>query len=152
MMAVWGDPEVMAYSDGTLEREQVEALIARNGEPGRDIALWALVESATREVIGYCGLTRYGDIGGRPEIEVGYRLARSCWGRGLATEAVQAVCQHASGSLGCTRLVALVDPDNRASARVARKAGFRYEKDAWLPGYDHADHLYVLAHTNGNSP
>ena len=85
-------------------------------------------------MIGYCGLTRFDDIDGQPEIEIGYRLARAFWGRGLATEAVQAVRDYAFEILGLPRLVAIIDPQNTASIHVAQKVGLRYEKDVIFRG------------------
>ena len=70
------------------------------------------------EVIGYCGLFHFDDVNERPEVEVGYRLARKVWGHGYATEAVCAVRDYAFGTLGLPRLIALIDPGNVASTRV----------------------------------
>lgn len=60
-----------------------------------------------------------------PEIELGYRLARSAWGRGFATEAARAVMDWAfspSGP-GLTKLIAVTYPENAASQRVLEKIG-----------------------------
>ncbi|MBB6124276.1 GNAT family N-acetyltransferase [Sphingobium subterraneum] len=71
-------------------------------------------------LVGGCGLTR--DEQGRPEL--GYWIARPFWGLGFATEAVQAVMAIArSAGIGTVRASAIVD--NRASAKVLHKAGFR---------------------------
>jgi RimJ/RimL family protein N-acetyltransferase len=59
-----------------------------------------------------------------PEIEIGWRLVRSAWGHGYATEAARPVLAHAQRSLGLPRIVADIDPDNTASISVARKLGF----------------------------
>ena len=74
-------------------------------------------------------------VNGRPEVEIGYRLARAWWGRGYATEAVLAARDYAFDTLGLSRLIALIDPANAASIRVARKAGMHYETDVMMPGY-----------------
>jgi RimJ/RimL family protein N-acetyltransferase len=58
------------------------------------------------------------------DVEVAYRLARSAWGRGLATEAAGALVAHGLGALGLPRLVAVTYPDNHASQRVLDKLGF----------------------------
>ena len=153
MMSVWGDTEVMRFSQGVMARPQVKSVIESciDGDPS--LSLWALELPLAGRVIGYCGLERHDDIGGSPEIEVGYRLARKWWGQGLATEAAAAVCDHAFGNLKLPRLVALIDPDNLASINVVRKLGFHYDKDAWLPGYDHPDHLYARSRREvGDSP
>ncbi len=84
------------------------------------------------------------DIDGVAEFEIGYRLIRSVWGNGYATEAAIAVRDHAFTVLNLTRLVALIEPVNNRSIRVAEKLGMKYEKDVFLPDYDHADHLYSM--------
>jgi len=55
--------------------------------------------------------------------ELGYSLGRAYWGKGYATEAVQAMLDHAR-PLGLCRLEAYSFVDNPASARVLEKAGF----------------------------
>ena len=104
-----------------------------------------------------CGLTHFPDINGRPEIEIGYRLARAHWGRGLATEAARAVRDYAFDTLRLPRLIALIDPANTASIRVAEKLAMRHESEVVLPGYDHPDRVYALGapaarETSGSSP
>ncbi|MDQ2691068.1 MAG: GNAT family N-acetyltransferase, partial [Chloroflexota bacterium] len=94
---------------------------------------------------GYCGLFYFPDVGGKPEVEIGYRLRRSAWGKGFATEAACAVRDFAFNSLGMQRLIALIDPDNIASIRVAEKLGMQYEKDIMLPGYTHPDRIYAVS-------
>lgn len=144
--AVLADPEVMRFSSGILHPAEIPAWIGdRRREYARwGFGRWAVVAREERRLIGYCGLTRFDDLGDVPEVEVGYRLARTSWGRGLATEAATAVLDHAFGLLGLSRLIALVDPSNRASVRVAEKLGMRYERDVMRPGYAHPDRLYAV--------
>lgn len=60
------------------------------------------------------------------EIEVGYRLMKSAWGRGLATEGARAMLRYGFGERGLDRIVAVTHPDNAASQRVLRKLGLEY--------------------------
>jgi len=71
------------------------------------------------QLVGSCGLGR------RPSgaVEMGYWIARSHWGRGLATEACTALIDIAR-TLGLARLEASHFIDNPASARVLEKLGF----------------------------
>jgi len=142
---VLGDPVVMRYSMGTLRPETVPAWIdERVAEYARwGFGLWGLELIEGSRLIGYCGLTVI-EIEESSEVEIGYRLARAHWGQGLASEAASAVRDYALGDLGVRRLVALIDPANRASSRVARKLGMRDARPVMLPGYDHPDRLYVL--------
>lgn len=146
LMRVFGDPEVMRFGDGAQSPKWVskwlEACLV--GYEQRGYGPWAVVKKSSGEVIGYCGLFHFPNINGRPEIEIGYRLARGWWGRGYATEAVLAVRDYAFNALGLSRLVALIDPANVASVRVAEKAGMRHESQVMLDGYDHPDRVYVV--------
>jgi RimJ/RimL family protein N-acetyltransferase len=56
----------------------------------------------------------------------GYILARDAWGRGYATEALQAMVALAP-SLRIRRLYAICHVDHRASARVLEKCDFTRE-------------------------
>jgi RimJ/RimL family protein N-acetyltransferase len=148
MCRVFGDPEVMHFGDGVQTKEWVDTWIRTCLE--RYFQTWgfgpyAVVERQSQAVIGYCGLFFFPDINGQPEVEIGYRLARAAWGRGYATEAAQAVRDFAFDRLGLQRLIAIIDPSNTASIRVAEKIGMRHETEVMLEGYTHPDHVYVLA-------
>ena len=148
MTRVFGDAEVMRFGDGVRTAEWVREWLERcleNDRQDAKIGLWTVVEKSRAEVIGYCGLLHYPDVGVRSEIETGYRLVRAAWGDGYATEAVIAVRDHAFGTLGIKRLIAMIDPENVASIRVAEKAGMRYEKDVMLEGFTHPDRVYAIA-------
>ncbi|MEA2557643.1 MAG: hypothetical protein QOG88_1181 [Actinomycetota bacterium] len=156
LAAVYADPEVRRYfPEGTLTldetREELEWFIdvhyRRYG-----FGLWATVLKETGAFIGRCGLlpwTRSEAASGRMalepsdaeppekwrlEVEVAYLLARPYWGRGFATEAGLAIVDHAFGTLGLSRLICLFEPDNIASANVARKIGMTYEMEVELDG------------------
>jgi len=89
--------------------------------------LFTAIEKASGDFVGFCGL-KYLDTSS--EIEVGYRLAKKFWRRGLATEAARASLRYGFETLGLDRIVAVVQPENAASCRVIEKTGLRYEKDA----------------------
>lgn len=152
MDRVFGDPEVMRYGDGVRTPQWVRSWIVGWVDEHYQrwgFGSWAVVEKSTSAVIGYCGLSRFPGRCAGDEAEIGFRLARAHWGRGLATEAAMAVCAHAFDALGLPRLVALIDPANAASIRVAEKIGLRYEREVMLPGYDHPDQLYALNRESG---
>ncbi len=143
---VFGDPEIMRYGDGVQTEVWVRNWLRERLEhdyPQRGFGPWAVVEKLGRELIGYCGLFYFPDVGGQPEIEIGYRLARAFWGRGYATEAVLAVRDYGFHTLDLPRLIAMIDPHNTASIRVAEKAGMHYEKDVMFDGYNYPDRVYV---------
>ena len=72
---------------------------------------------------------RRGGDTGPTELEVGYTIGRPFWGKGYATEAAAAARDFALERLGARRLVALIIRGNDASANVARKLGFEYERN-----------------------
>lgn len=146
MMRVFGDAEVMRFGDGVQTFQWVQNWIANclKKNNSKNIGPWAVVPKNETDPIGYCGLFHFPDICGQPETEIGYRLAQSYWGQGYATEAVCAVRDYAFNVLHIPRLIALIDPQNTASIRVAKKAGMQYEKEAMLEGYTHPDHVYAI--------
>ncbi|MEL6572399.1 MAG: GNAT family N-acetyltransferase [Pseudomonadota bacterium] len=137
--AILADPEVMAYSDaGPLSVVDMDAwLRCRVSTKGQ----WAITHCGA--VIGYVALSAARVPEGTSEL--GFRLARSAWGHGYATEAVQAVLDALAPTPG--RVSAIVDPANAASVRVLAKVGFRYARPIMFAGYDHPDHLYLLEST-----
>ncbi len=147
LKAVYGDPTVMEFSSGIkTPAEILETLrqIIEEQYPNWGFGKWAIELKDGGEVAGYCGLTQFPDICGPGEGELGYRLARAYWGRGLATEAARAVCDAGFTQFGLTRILAAIDPANAASLKVAEKLGMRYEREIMFDGYDHPDHLYIL--------
>ena len=147
MNRLFGDPEVMRFGDGVQTPAWVRDWLERRLENYRrssSLGPWAVVEKSSEQTLGYCGLFHFPDICGVPETEIGYRLARAHWRRGYATEAAQAVLKYAINTLGFSRLIALIDPQNAASIRVAEKLGMHYEKDVMLEGYSHPDRVYVI--------
>ena len=146
MAELFADVDVMKFSSGTKSREEsqlwLEKCLKNYSEFG--FGLWAIEKKGDQGVIGYCGLSCFPDICGEQEVEVGYRLARSEWGMGIATEAAIAVRDYGFLKVGLGRLIALVDPDNLASIQVAKKIGMEFEKEVLLEGYDHPDHVYYV--------
>ena len=66
----------------------------------------------------------------RVSAEIGFWLGQSCWGRGIMTDAVRAVTEHAMRTHHLARVYASVFEWNPASMRVLEKAG--YEREAVL--------------------
>jgi len=93
--------------------------------------VWAVVEKASGDLIGQCGLNILEEA---PETEVLYLLDRPYWGRGLATEAARSAVAAGFKDVGLERIVGLTVPDNAASQRVLTKIGLRYERDATFFG------------------
>ena len=78
------------------------------------------------EAVGGIGFSIQPDVGIR-SAEIGYWLGEEYWGRGIATEALIAVSNHAFENFELCRLFAHVFAWNEASARVLEKAGYSLE-------------------------
>jgi RimJ/RimL family protein N-acetyltransferase len=101
------------------------ALVAKiTAEQGRPIH-WA-IRGSNDGLIGGCGFESLA-IGKSHEADIGYWLARPFWGRGIMTDVVKHVCQHAFKDLGLVKITAHVFVHNPASARVLQKCGFQQE-------------------------
>ena len=123
------DPEVMRYvgspagvrSPAEIE-ERARTRIRETGEGAHDpLGFWRIEGRPDGDFLGLAALIRMPD---GEDVEVAYRLVRSAWGRGIATEAAGALVRHGLGALGLPRLVAVTYPDNHASQRVLDKLGF----------------------------
>ena len=138
-------PEVMEFSlSGPIDRTAVAKTI-QNFETHWQtwgFGQCAVVHKTDQKVIGYCGLIHFSDIDGKAEDEIGYRLNRSYWGQGYATEAAQAIQAYGFTVVGLKRMVSMIDHNNVRSIRVAEKIGLHYEKDALIDGY--VDRIYVI--------
>jgi RimJ/RimL family protein N-acetyltransferase len=68
-------------------------------------------------------------VDGVQETEVGYHVRTALQGSGLATEAAEACRDYARDVLRATRLIAIIDPQNRPSQRVAERLGMLLERE-----------------------
>lgn len=87
----------------------------------------ACVLKGTEEMIGFCGLKRLPELDGA--VDLGFRLARAHWGKGLATEAGYASLRFGFEELGLDRVIGLVEAANERSIHVLEKLGMVYEHD-----------------------
>lgn len=129
MAALLGDEQVMRYYPRPKSRDEARAWIEWNlrlyTEHG--FGLWAVLLRETGEFAGDCGLTPQ-HVDGADEIEVGYHLRAGLQGNGYATEAAAAARDYARDVLGLHRLIAIINPANVPSQRVAVKIGLAPEK------------------------
>ncbi|RRV06880.1 N-acetyltransferase [Pseudomonas sp. v388] len=126
LAAVLGDAQVMRFSvrgvmDERAVGEFVHNCMACYHADG--FGPMAVVELESAQLIGFCGLNAE-MVDGAREVEIGYRLSPRFWGRGLATEAVEASLRHGFETLGLGSIIAIVQPQNVASVRVLHKVGF----------------------------
>lgn len=86
--------------------------------------VWAM--EVEGEAAGGIGIELHTDVE-RVSAEIGYWLGERAWGRGIVTEAVQAVTAEMFRQFDLTRIYALPFADNLASIRVLEKAGYALE-------------------------
>ncbi len=152
LYAVFCDADVMRFSKGVKTEEWVDNWVREipaTHYPEWGFGLWTVEEKAARSAIGYCGLFRT-ELCAAGEAEIGYRLATPFWGKGYAREIAAAACDAGFAQFGLSRILGLVDPQNRGSVRVLEALGMRYEGEIMKDWYDHPDHLYTLA--RGETP
>jgi RimJ/RimL family protein N-acetyltransferase len=131
-----------------IEHEVLPAFLAYYERfPG--YGFWAAHERATSDFLGWFHL-RPAPGGPPDEPELGYRLKRSAWGQGYATEGARALIDRAFIDLGARRVFATTMTVNVASRRVMEKAGLRFARtffQDWpdrIPGDEQGDVEYAL--------
>jgi ribosomal-protein-alanine N-acetyltransferase len=122
--AIWSHPGVLAAvgHHGPWPRRATHDRLAQKiaHQERHGFAAWTLCERATGKLVGECGL-QY--LEGGPQIEIGWRVDPALQGRGYASEAAARVLATGLGELGMERIVAVIDPANASSLRVAEKVG-----------------------------
>ncbi|MGI8848238.1 MAG: GNAT family N-acetyltransferase [Candidatus Dormibacteria bacterium] len=116
-----GDPAVMRYINGgkSTSRIAMEEIVRQ--QRGHR---WLAFHQSSGEFIGWFGIP-FSDKGTHDR-ELGYRLRRSHWGKGLATEGARALIAVAFRDLGAHRVWAQTMTVNTASRRVMEHCGLRY--------------------------
>jgi len=129
------DPEVMRYLPA-MDRGRSDAFVARMQEIERcdGHCVWAIEARQSDDFLGFCGLmTAPPKIGG---IEIGWRLRRSAWGRGIATEAARASLAWGWRNLDCDHFISFTVPTNPRSRAVMERIGMSYVEDG---DFDHPE-------------
>jgi ribosomal-protein-alanine N-acetyltransferase len=93
----------------------------------RGFCRWKLIDKATGELAGFCGMGFLHLAGEDPEI--GWWLARRYWGQGLASEAARFALDDGFERVRLDRIVSIARPENRASTRIMEKLGLKFERE-----------------------
>lgn len=123
--AMNADPEVRAHFPEVLTRERSEASAAafQSDLARRGWGWWAVEVRATGEFIGLTGLDPVDDGMPFTGVEAGWRLTRSAWGHGYATEAARAVLDFGFDALRLPQILAVTAATNLRSRVVMRRLG-----------------------------
>jgi RimJ/RimL family protein N-acetyltransferase len=120
------DPLVMEHFPSTLSRDEAAEVMdtIRAGLQERGFGFWALEVPGEVVFGGFIGISPVpSDMPFASATELGWRLARPLWGRGLASEAAAAVIERAFVELGLTELVAYTAASNARSRRLMSRLG-----------------------------
>ena len=152
LVALWSDPEVTRFLGGPRDPVTTRKVFEADLRDAATVdsspyGFVAVIEKATGRLIGDCGLVEK-DVDGRAEVEIIYVLAVDTWGRGYATEAASALRDYAVDRCGLRRLIALIEPKNVPSARVAVKIGMRFERTT-VRASGAVRHVYALLRHEG---
>lgn len=135
------DPAVMEHFPALLSREESDALVDR-AEAHLELhgfGPWAAELRETEDFIGYIGLViPHFEAAFTPCVEIGWRLARGYWGKGLATEGARALVRHGFEVQRLLELVSFTVPANLRSIRVMQKLGMTHDPR------DNFDHPSIL--------
>lgn len=136
------DPAVMKYVGGVEPRDKIAQDMQKYTRrcAGGCVGVWCVTDRVTREKFGTAILLPLpieeddtdwdlvvGDEWPDREIEIGYILKRSAWGKGYATEATRRLLEFAFEETPLEEVVATANPENAASHRVLQKCGLVYE-------------------------
>jgi RimJ/RimL family protein N-acetyltransferase len=126
------DPEVERYLNRPVDDQAIGAFYSQivGHWETHGYGPWAL-ESREPDLeghfLGFAGLAHVPPFlaaaGSAPEL--GWRLRRSVWGRGLATEAALAARDDAFDRLSLPEIISIIHPENERSQRIAVKLGMQ---------------------------
>jgi ribosomal-protein-alanine N-acetyltransferase len=124
------DPVVMAHLERPLTADESDGFVAAIEAhfESHGFGLWAVEVDGGEPFIGFVGLwpPRF-DGHFTPAIEIGWRLAKTHWGRGYATEAARAALQFGFEELDLQEIVSFTTPENVPSQRVMERIGMHHD-------------------------
>lgn len=128
LQAICADPEVVRYLEGRPWTAEMTAIFLDDMLTRRVLGApetWAVEDPASGDLIGWCGFARTNAPWMRYDvvIEIGWTLARSSWGRGLATEAATAALDL--DLFDRSRIISKCHADNTRSEAVMQRIGMR---------------------------
>ncbi|MBS1786774.1 MAG: GNAT family N-acetyltransferase [Acidobacteria bacterium] len=128
---MWTEPEVRKYlwDDLVIPRDTVVAIVENSLQSFAESGLgfWMLNLKGSFRIAGFAGLRHFRlPESNYQEVEVLYGLLPDYWGKGLATEAAEAILQYGFQQLRLERIYAGADPPNIASIKVMERLGMKF--------------------------
>lgn len=127
MAAINADPVVMEHFPAPLTRAESDALVGRVQDhfDRHGFGMWAL--EVQGQFVGFVGLAHVPfEASFTPAVEIGWRLARSSWGHGYASEAARLALRHAFEQLKLHEVVSFTATTNVRSRAVMERIGMHY--------------------------
>jgi RimJ/RimL family protein N-acetyltransferase len=128
--ALNADPAVMEHFPRPFTADESRALADRYAAQleADGYGIWAVEVLETEELAGFVGLARpQWEAAFTPCVEIGWRLARSAWGHGYATEGARAVLRLAFTRLALPEVVSFTAVANRRSRAVMERLGMHHD-------------------------
>jgi RimJ/RimL family protein N-acetyltransferase len=129
------DPEIVKHvHEPVLENEnQAKEILINNILPQYKLNLgrWAVHTKDNYEFIGWCGLKYIKETG---ITDLGYRLLKTSWGKGYATEAAQYTLIYGLRVLTIKLITGMAHVENIASIKVLAKIGMKFSRDEIIDG------------------
>jgi RimJ/RimL family protein N-acetyltransferase len=136
------DPAVMHFITGgrPTPRREIESdvlpMYLDYYERFAGFGFWAVIEKSSSRFVGWF---HFRPTAAADEVELGYRLVKSVWGKGYATEGSRALIHKGFDELGVQRVVAFTMVVHVASRRVMEKAGLRLVRTFHQPWPDYIE-------------
>ncbi len=124
--AMTADPEVMHDYDAPFTEAQADTRFDRHMAAfGRDgFGKWALRRKDDGAYLGYCGVSPiWPTLAPAPGLEIGWRLVRTAWGHGYASEAARAALPDVFARTTAAEIITFTLPTNERSQAVMRRLG-----------------------------
>lgn len=134
------NPDIMQFigNGQTRDKEGVRKFlewIYHTYSLNTNYGLKLILEKGSNKRIGHAGLVPQ-IINEKEEIEIGYWISQEYWGRGFATEIARGLMEYGKNKLNIEKMIALIQKDNNASQKVAKKIGMQLEREIILNGKD----------------
>jgi ribosomal-protein-alanine N-acetyltransferase len=157
-MEMFTDPDVVKFiGDEIMNEDKIRQEMPTWTKRGGDgcIGIWCISDRNTGEKYGSCFLlpmpideddTNWDlvipKVMPEGDIEVGYILKQTSWGKGIATEVCRRLLKFAFEDTLIQEVVATIDDDNHRSKNVIEKAGFVYK--GWMRAYAEDNPYYCI--------
>ncbi len=129
------DPDIVKYVHEPVLKNEEEAkkILSENILPQYELNLgrWAIHTKSNYEFIGWCGLKYIKESG---ITDLGYRLLKTAWGKGFATEAAQYTLIYGLRDLKIEIITGMAHIKNIASLKVLEKIGMKFNKEDIIDG------------------